>query len=223
MPITTTEKIKVALADDHVLLRNALAALINDFPDCEVTVQSNNGLELIERFKNGHKPDVVLLDLNMPQMDGMETALYLQEHFPDVNVLMLTMYDSDMALIRLLQAGVKGFLKKDIHPAELEYAIRSVMQSGYYYSHNATGKLVNLFRKQADGSTRPLDKHMLSENEIVFLKMASTELTYKEIAQKMGLNPRAVDNLRDQLFQKLEIKSRVGLAMYSIRHGLVTF
>jgi len=217
------ENIKVALADDHVLLRSALASLINQFSGCEVTVQTSNGLELIDRLKSGHIPDVALLDLNMPLMDGMETAHYMQEHFPDISVMMLTMYDSDMALIRLLQAGVKGFLKKDIHPDELEFAIRSVMQSGYYYSHNATGKLVNLFRKQADGSTRPLDKHMLSENEITFLKLASTELTYKEIAQHMALNPRAVDNLRDQLFQKLSVKSRVGLAMYAIKHGLVIF
>ncbi|MBL0334761.1 MAG: response regulator transcription factor [Chitinophagaceae bacterium] len=154
-------------------------------------------------------------------MDGMQTAHYLQENFPDIHVLMLTMYDSEMALIRLLQVGVKGFLKKDIHPDELEYAIRSVIQSGFYYSHNATGKLVNLFRKQTDGSIKPLEKHILNETEITFLKLASSELTYKEIAQQIGLNPRAVDNLRDQLFQKLSIKSRVGLAMYAIRHGLV--
>ena len=213
--------IKVALADDHTLLRTALASLINQFEGCEVIIQANHGQELVEKIRTGPAPDLVLLDLNMPLMDGMQTAHYLQENFPDIHVLMLTMYDSEMALIRLLQVGVKGFLKKDIHPDELEYAIRSVIQSGFYYSHNATGKLVNLFRKQTDGSIKPLEKHILNETEITFLKLASSELTYKEIAQQIGLNPRAVDNLRDQLFQKLSIKSRVGLAMYAIRHGLV--
>ena len=147
----------------------------------------------------------------MPQMDGIETAKWIQQNLPEVHVLMLTMYDSELALIRLLKAGVKGFLKKDIHPEELKFAIQSVVQSGFYYSHSATGKLVNLFRKQADGHGLSLEKSMLSEIDIRFLQFACTEMTYKEIAQKMGLNPRAVDNLRDSLFHKLIIKSRVGL------------
>lgn len=217
------KKIRVALADDHVLLRNALASLINNFEDCSVIIEANNGSSLIQQLQNGLTPDVVLLDLNMPNMDGIETAKWIQVHQPEVHVLMLTMYDSELALIRLLKAGVKGFLKKDIHPEELKFAIQSVVQSGFYYSHSATGKLVNLFRKQADGSGLSLEKSILSETDIRFLQFACTEMTYKEIAQKMGLNPRAVDNLRDSLFHKLIIKSRVGLAMYAIRHGLVSF
>jgi len=134
---------------------------------------------------------------------------------------MLTMYDSDQALIRLLQLGVKGFLKKDIHPEELKFAIQSVVQSGYYYSHDTSGKMANLFRSKNGNQKLELEKVMLSEQEITFLKLASSELTYKEIAMKMNLNPRAVDGLRDHLFDKLDIKSRVGLAMYAIRQGMV--
>jgi DNA-binding NarL/FixJ family response regulator len=214
--------IKVALADDHILLRTALASLIDGFENCKVVMQLTNGKELITEFKKGNLPDVVLLDLNMPEMGGLETAQWLRDNHPGIHVLMLTMYDSELVLIRLLQAGVKGFLKKDIHPDELQYAIRSVMQSGYYYSHNATGKLLNLFRKQADAAST-IEKTMLNGNEIRFLQLSCTELTYKEIAQEMKLNPRGVDNLRDNLFSRLEVKSRVGLAMYAIRHGLVTF
>lgn len=217
-----SEKVKVALADDHVLLRTALASLINNFADCSVIIQVSNGNDLLEKLKTGPLPDVVLLDLNMPGMDGTETALYLQENYPDINVLMLTMYDSELALIRLLQAGVRGFLKKDVHPEELRFAIQSVMQSGFYYSHDTTGKLVNLFRKQAD-SLGALSKNLLTATDISFLKLASTELTYKEIARQMNLNPRSVDNLRDSLFQKLSVKSRIGLVMYAIKHGIVTF
>ena len=136
---TTEKKIKVALADDHVLLRNALSSLIDNFENCKVIHQSSNGNELIHQIKTGERPDLVLLDLNMPDMNGYETAIHLRDHYPEINVLMLTMYDSELALIRLLQAGVKGFLKKDIHPDELRYAIHSVVQSGFYYSHNATG------------------------------------------------------------------------------------
>src|SRR5688572_13688875 len=216
------ESIKVALADDHILLRNALAALIDSFDDCWVINQSGTGKELIGAISGGVVPDVVILDLNMPEMDGFETAALLNKKFPTVHVLMLTMYDSELSLIRLLQAGVKGFLKKDIHPSELKFAINSVVQSGYYYSNHATGKLVNLFRSNKDGNFN-MNNLMLSEQEIAFLKLACTDLTYKEIAEKMKLNPRSIDTLRDHLFVKLDVKSRVGLAMMTIKNGLVTF
>ena len=217
----TDDLIRVALADDHVLLRNALASLIDRFENCKVVVQANNGKELATEISKDILPDVVLLDLNIPEMNGFETATWLRDNYPTIHVLMLTMYDSELTLIRLLQAGVKGFLKKDIHPNELKYAIRSVIENGYYYSHNATGKLLNLFRSNSEVTTT-LHKTMLTETDIRFLQLSCSEMTYKEIAQEMNLNPRGVDNLRDNLFTKLEVKSRVGLAMYAIRHGLVT-
>ncbi len=218
----TTPKIKVALADDHVLLRNALANLIDTFDECKVIHQSSNGRELMQHFSDGHIADVVILDLNMPVMDGFETADWLLQHFPEVNVLMLTMYDTDLALIKLLKAGVKGFLKKDVHPSELKFAIQSVMQSGYYYSHRTTGKLVNLFRVGPDNEMA-LQKKVLSEMEQEFLKLSCSDLTYKEIAMTMGLSPRTVDNLRDMLFNKVKVKSRVGLAMYAMKNGIERF
>jgi len=215
-------QIKVALADDHVLLRNALASLIDSFEDCRVIHQSNNGKEFIDYLKNGSIPDVAVLDLSMPEMDGYESALFVQKNFPNVHVLMLTMYDSELSLIRLLQAGVKGFLKKDIHPSELKFAIHSVVKAGYYYSNHTTDRLVNLFRSNNEKKNL-LQNIMLSEQELQFLKLACSDLTYKEIAQKMHLNPRTVDNLRDQLFTKLDVKSRVGLVMVTIKNGIVPF
>ena len=221
MKNNTQSIIKVALADDHVLLRNALSNLIDNFGNCKVVQQCNTGAELIENIKSGNIPDVILLDLNMPGMNGFETADWLQKNFPQSHVLMLTMYDSELSMIKLLQAGVKGFLKKDIHPAELKFAIQSVMESGYYYSSHATGKLVNLFRN-SNGVNITVQRAVLSDEEMRFLKLACSDLTYKEIAQKMGLNPRSVDTLRDQLFLKLDVRSRVGLAMVAIKNGIVT-
>ena len=219
MPENSTN-IKVALADDHVLLRNALATLIDNFGNCKVIHESNNGKELIDYLQKGCLPDVAIIDLNMPAMDGYETAKFLQENYPTIQVLMLTMYDAELSLIRLLQAGVKGFLKKDVHPSELKFAIQSVVQAGYYYSNHTTGKLVNLFRNNTANKNN-LQNLMLSDQELQFLKLACSDFTYKEVAQKMGLNPRSVDNLRDQLFIKLDVKSRVGLAMVAIKNGIV--
>ena len=215
-----TDYIKVALADDHVLLRNALASLINGFGDCRVIHESNNGKELMAHLTNGSIPDVVVLDLNMPQVDGYESARFIQKNFPQIHVLMLTMYDSELSLIRLLQAGVKGFLKKDIHPSELKFAIHSVMKVGYYYSNHTTDRLANLFRSGSD-KRNALQNAMLSDQELEFLKLACSDLTYKQIAQQIGLNPRSVDNLRDQLFTKLDVKNRVALAMLAIKNGVV--
>lgn len=216
--MTEENFVTIALADDHVLLRNALGELINTFDGFKVVCLASNGLELLEFVSKSQPPDIVLLDLSMPGKDGYETALWFKENLPQVHVLMLTMYNTEATLIRLLQAGVKGFLKKDVHPAELRFALQSLKQSGYYYSHNTTGKLVNLFRNNNENE---IQKKILSEQEINFLKMAASDMTYKEIAVELALNPRAVDNMRDHLFEKLDVKSRVGLAMFAIRHGLV--
>jgi DNA-binding NarL/FixJ family response regulator len=214
------ELIKVAMVDDHILLRNALSSLINNTGKCKVIYEASNGKELLEKIKRETKPDVVILDLNMPEMNGHETAVYLQENYPDINVLMLTMYDSELALIRLLKAGVKGFMKKDIHPSELIYAIESVFNNGYYYSAHTSSKLAGLFRNSTDNS-KTFDKIMLSDVELEFMNLVCSELTYKEIASELKLNPRAIDGIRDGLFTRLEVKSRVGLAMYSIKNGIV--
>lgn len=213
------ECIKVIMADDHLLLRNALATLINNSDSCKVVAEASNGKELMEAISKDNYPDIAIVDLNMPVMDGYETAMHLQKHHPDIKVLMLTMYDSELALIRLLKAGVKGFMKKDIHPKELLFAIQSVHENGYYYSAHTSSKLAGLFRGQDDMPI--LEKITLSESEIEFLKHVCSEQTYKEIAFELGMNPRAIDGMRDNLFNRLDVKSRVGLAIYAIRHGIV--
>ncbi len=214
--------ITIALADDHVLLRNALASLINGFEAFRVVIQASTGKELVVEIRKGKIPEIAILDLSMPEMDGYQTARWLRDNYPEVRVLMLTMYDSEPTLIRLLQSGVKGFLKKDIHPSELKFALHSVMQYGYYYSSHTTGKLANLFREKPRQNSA-LSRALLTEQEMQFLGLACSELTYKEIAQRMNLNPRSVDTLRDHLFNKLDVKSRVGLAIYSLKHGIVTY
>jgi DNA-binding NarL/FixJ family response regulator len=213
--------IKLALADDHILLRMALASTINKSGNFSVVIEANHGKDLIHKIEAGAVPDIILLDLNMPELDGYQTAKWLQSNYPAIRVIMLTMYDGEATMIRLLQAGVRGFLKKDTDINELRSAIQIVMKTGYYYTHNTTGRLINLFRKSEDHSM--LMKSMLSETEMQFLRWTCTDLTYKEIAREMKINVRAVDNLRDNLFAKLEVKNRVGLVMYSIRNGIQTF
>jgi two-component system invasion response regulator UvrY len=215
------QSIKIAMIDDHILLRDALAGVINGFDNCRVILLAANGKELIEQMQQHNLPNLAILDLNMPEMDGYETAKYLRINYPDIYVLVLTMYDSEISLLRMVQAGARGFLKKDIHPGELKLAIQSVMTSGYFYSHHSAGKLVNLFKKE-NGNNNTAERFSLSENEITFLRLASTDMTYKEIATLMKISPRTVDNYRDSLFVKLNVKSRVGLAIFAIKSGVVT-
>lgn len=215
-------KARIALVDDHILLRDALAEVINSFDNCTVTIKAGNGKDFIQQLHlTRTPPDLVILDINMPLMDGYETSKWIKDHHPEINMIILTMFDSEIALIRLLQAGVKAFLKKDTYPQELQFAIESVLETGFYYSQNSSGKLANVFRNPARNfTTQPI---LLADNEITFLKLSSTEMTYKEIANLMFISPRTVDNYRDSLFGKLNVKSRVGLAMYAIKNGIVNF
>jgi two-component system invasion response regulator UvrY len=211
--------IKIVLADDHELLRSALASLIESFGNCKVLYHCGSGTELVKYLQTGALPDIAVLDLSMPGMNGLDTANWLKANLPSVHVLMLTMYDSEFTLINLLRAGVKGFLKKDVHPDELKSALQAVMQTGFYYSNHTTGKLINLFRNEAGNSSALLNA-MLSDEEMKFLKLLCTDMTYKEIAGVMKLNPRSLESMRDQLFIKFDVKSRVGLAMIALRNGI---
>jgi DNA-binding NarL/FixJ family response regulator len=220
--MTTIHKTTVALADDHILLRDALSALINSFAQYRVVGVAGNGLQVQQMIKDGQVPDIMILDLNMPEMDGYATANWLNVHHPSIKILILTMYDSDLALIRLLQQGVRGFLKKDIHPEELLHALDAVLNIGYYYPNSTSGKIASLFKRKETGETG-LEKNMLTETELSFLRYVSTDMTYKEIAAAMNLGTRVIDNHREALFEKLDVRSRVGLAIYAIRNGIVSF
>jgi two-component system, NarL family, invasion response regulator UvrY len=212
----------IFLVDDHVLLRDALAAYIDNFEGCRVVGLATDGLDLIKNINNSIQPDIVILDLNMPNMDGYSTAEWLKKNKPNIKILILTMYDSDVALIRLLQTGVRGFMKKDIMPHDLKTAIQSVADNGYYYCNTATGRLASFFYQNEKGHAA-FEKSLLTATEIAFLKLASTDITYKEIAIELGMTARAIDGYRDALFEKLDVKSRVGLAIYAVKCGIVTF
>jgi DNA-binding NarL/FixJ family response regulator len=212
----------IILADDHILLRDALVNLINSFPEFSVIRVAADGADVVREITEGVVPDMIVLDLNMPRMDGFETAAWLKMNYPGIRIVVLTMYDSEIALIRLLQVGVRAFLKKDIHPLDLKAALVSVANDGYFYSHQTTAKLGSLFEKSSDNH-HSVDKSLLTDKEIKFIKFACSELTYKEIAMEMKLTPRIIDNYRDSLFDKLNVKSRVGLALYAVKNGVVSF
>ncbi|HOZ52701.1 MAG TPA: response regulator transcription factor [Chitinophagaceae bacterium] len=206
---------KIILVDDHTLVRNAIADLIEGNPDYIVTHQAGNGKELFEILANPNSiPDIILLDVNMPIMDGFATMEKLQIEFPDIHVLALSMNDDDETIIKMMKFGACGYISKLIKEEELILAIDTVVKKGYYYTNEVTNLIVGNFKQKPNKN----EVHF-TEREKELLQYICTEMTYKEIADKMFLSPKTIDGYRDDLFQKLNIKSRVGLAVYAMRNG----
>jgi two-component system, NarL family, invasion response regulator UvrY len=210
----------IALVDDHSLLRNGLAQLVESLGH-KVLFEADNGQHFQQQLNGSNHPEIVLMDINMQPMDGFETTQWLKENHPDIQVLALSMYDNEASIIRMLKCGAKGYILKDSDPTELQAAINSVLTKGYYYSDLVSGKLIHAINKIDDNGSDINTLSNLNEREIDFLKYTCTEFTYKEIAEKMFVSPRTIDGYRDDLFDKLKVKTRVGLVMYAIKNGVV--
>lgn len=205
--------IKIALVDDHVVLRKSLGVMLGNMPGFEVLFEAGNGLQLIEQLQTNTEPDLVLLDVTMPGMDGTETARWLKQEYPGIKILVVTMLRSDPVILQMVKIGARGYILKDCEPSELQDAITSVYETGYYYNE--------LFTLGMRASNISEDSITLSTQEINFLRWACTDLTHKEIAVEMQVSPRTVDGYRDSLFRKLNVTSRVGIVIYAIRNGFV--
>jgi DNA-binding NarL/FixJ family response regulator len=211
---------KIALVDDHVLLRNGLAGLVKSLGH-EVMFEADNGKHLIDKLQTNALPEIILLDINMPEMDGYETVKWIKKNHPGVKVLALSMYDNETAIIRMLKYGAKGYILKDSDPIQLKNALEDLVKKGFYYSELVSGKLISAINKMdSEGDVFETSIH-LNEREKDFLRHSCSEFTYKEIAEKMFVSPRTVDGYRDTLFEKLHVKTRVGLVIYAIKNGLV--
>jgi len=207
--------INVSLIDDHVLLRNSLAAVIDSFDGYKVVFEADNGKHFIEQLARYKRPHVVLLDISMPVMDGFETAKWINEHAPDIKVLVLSMINNEEAVISMLKDGVRGFILKDSKPHVLRQALDEVINKGFFLNDVVSGQVLNILREQPEQSS----KNNLTEKEITFLKFCCSEKSYKEIADEMNISLRAAEALRCSLFEKIDTPSRVGLVLYAIRKG----
>lgn len=211
----------VALVDDHELLRTGLAGIINSFEGFKVVMEANNGLQFIEHVKTKTPPDIVLLDITMPLMDGYETSSWIKINLPKVKVLVLSMLENDTAIIRMLKNGARGYILKDSKPKVFKDALDSIRDSGYFINELVSNKLMHYINHEEVFDSDTFALNNLSENEVTFLKWICTEKTYKEIADEMCLSPRTIDTYRDNLFKKLDVKTRVGLAIFAIKNSIV--
>ncbi|GAO45286.1 response regulator transcription factor [Flavihumibacter petaseus] len=217
-------RFNVVLVEDHTLLRKGLVSLVERFEEYKVVLEVSNGKELSEKLDPACLPDLILMDINMPEMDGYSTTSWVKRTYPDIKVLALSMYDTENAIIRMFKAGARGYIMKYCDPGDLRFAMDSVTKKGYYYSETVTGRLIHTINQYEDleslDQINPLS--VLNDRELEFLRFACTEMTYKEIASRMYLSPRTIDGYRDALFDKLRLKTRVGLVTFAIRNGIVS-
>lgn len=203
----------IIIVDDHSLFAQSLQGLVNSFQEYTVIKLLKNGQELVDYFNaNNKRPDIILLDIRMPIMDGMATMCWLKEHLPEQKTLALTMEHDEEIIIKMVRAGCRGYLLKDIEPEEFLYALESVSTSGYYFSQEIEEVI-----------SKPLNKKYgdLSNREMEFLNHACSEKTYKEVAEEMNLSPKTIDGYRESLFSKLQVKSRVGMVLFAVKNNIV--
>ncbi|WP_428328733.1 response regulator [Mucilaginibacter sp.] len=211
-----TDKILIAIVDDHTLFRSGVAALMNEFDELTVLFEAENGQHMQQQLARYPLPGVILMDINMPLVDGYEATKWIKDNHPQIKVLALSMFEDDKAVIKMLQSGASGYVLKESKPRELLQAIKAINEKGTYINEMVTGKLMRSVTDKDEGPN-------FTKKELDFLKFCCSELTYKEIADQMYVSPRTVDNYRESLFLKLGLKTRTGLVLYAIQNEIFKF
>ena len=207
----------MAIADDHTVMRKGIASLIDSFGDFRVVLDAVDGRDLIEKLEDAKEmPDICILDITMPVMNGFDTASVIRSRWSQIKILALSMINEEFSVVRMLRNGANGYIVKDCNPLELRNALLGVYKDSIYHSELVTSKLLfDLYRDK-------LPYNQLNEKELEFLSYCCTDLTYKEIALRMNVGHRTIDDYRDSLFKKLAIKSRTALAIFALRMGFCT-
>lgn len=204
----------IIIVDDHNLFAQSLKGLIASFQDFEVVNIFKNGQELIDYLSPAKAlPDIILLDVRMPVMNGIETMEWIRENMPEQKVLALTMEHDEETIIKMIKLGCRGYLLKDIEPDEFLHALNCVNESGYFLNEESS------VASCSSNKDKEVDK--LSQREREFLNLACSELTYKQVADEMNLSPKTIDGYRENLFNKLQVRSRVGLVLFAVKNNMV--
>lgn len=216
-------KIKLALVDDHNLFRRGMATILNQTHDFELVLEAANGQEFIDKIPR-RMPDVVLLDLQMPVLDGTATVDYLREAYPLIKIVVLTMHDEDRMVLHLLEKGVSGYLLKDADPDEVELAIRKVMDDGVYLNEFVSRAMLRKMTNRVVAEKQPAlynSKIVLSDREIEVLKLICEGMSTAEISDKLFLSPRTVEGHRLRILEKTGTKNTAGMVAYAFKNNLV--
>ncbi|UZJ64616.1 response regulator transcription factor [Sphingobacterium sp. KU25419] len=215
--MTADKIISIAIIDDHNLFRQGMMSLLSEFKEIQIVFDASNGQEMKDKIGCYPLPEVILMDINMPVMDGYESTSWIKEHYPQIKVLALSMFDDDKPIINMLKSGAGGYLLKESKTSDVVAAIKTINEHEYFLNDLVSGRLLRNIQ-----DNKPIQNILadLSANEIKFLQLCCSEYTYKEIADQMNLSPHTIDNYRQNLFQKFEIKSRTGLVLFALKNEL---
>ena len=214
------KSISVYIADDHTLFRKAMVNLIRTFENVAEVKDAENGKELLNLMKN-QMPDVAIVDLQMPVMDGAETCENIIQKYPDVKIIILTMHDSEKYILHMMEMGVHAFLLKNTEPEELEEAIHSIIEKDFYHNDLVAAVLRKNVKEKRTGHRPVFNTADLSDREKEIVILVCQELTIKEIGQKLSLSENTVRNHRANIMEKVGVSNMVGLVKYAYESGLV--
>jgi len=214
------KKIKVAIADDHKIFRKGVILSLRAYTNIEFVLEAGDGDELINNIEKA-MPDVLLLDLRMPGKDGIETTKYISAHYPDIHILILTMYEDEHFVVHLMENGANGYLLKSADPSEIKKAIVEVCAKGYYLSNFVNRILIK--KSQQTSKFIPSLNHeiQIKPKEKQVIKLLCMECTAQEIAEKMKISPRTVESIKDRLMERFGVKNSVGLVFFAMKNGLI--
>ncbi|QEH42372.1 response regulator transcription factor [Chitinophaga sp. XS-30] len=214
--------IQVAIADDHKIFRSGVINTLTPYANINVMFEAEDGEHLLQIMEND-VPDVILMDLKMPKMDGIQATIKVKERFPDVKIIILTMYEDDNFIVHLVENGANAYLLKNSEPEEIYEAICTTFEKGFYFNENVNLALLKKVLHKNKQQFKPDFKHkvQLTEREMEVLQMICDELTTQEISERIFLSPRTVEGLRQKLLEKMEVKNTVGLVVYAFRNGLI--
>ncbi len=216
------KKIKIILVDDEVLFRKGISFLLTREENIEVLFEASNGLELMDFLKEGnHQPDIIIMDLKMPLLNGIEATKIIHKDFPDIKIIALTSYDSSSFIANMIDVGAVSYLVKNTTPQELFATINEVATKGFYYSDYVMGIIQNniVANKKSKSS---FDTNFITSRELEILELICKQKSTIEIGEKLFISPRTVEGHRNNLLLKTESKNIAGLVVYAIQHGLVS-
>ena len=215
------EKIKVLLADDHQMFLDGLSSLLSQLKDVQVLAAVNSGREVLEKLAS-QTPDLAIVDLNMPEMNGIETTRKIKERYPNLKVLGLTMENDLQSVTGMLEAGASGYILKNTGKTELELAVRQVMKGESYLSQSISNQLAqNLLHNFQQKKENPNPLNNLTERELEILKLIALEHSNTDIAELLFISPKTVETHRKNLMRKIEVKNSLGVYKFAVKYKLL--
>lgn len=211
--------IRIVLADDHEIFRDGFNVMLKKQTDIVLVGEAPNGIELIKTTEK-LLPDIIITDIKMPKMDGIEATKILVKKFPEINIIALTMFDDDNLIIDMLEAGAKGYLLKSAHKTEIIEAIKTVHKHETFYCKNTSTKLVKMIAQSRFNPYKEIEQPEFSKRELEIIKLICQEASNKEISAKLFLSIRTIEGYREKIQEKMKAKNSIGIAIFAIKNGI---